>query len=152
MEANIKSESQNSIPYYTPSQIMGASFLGSPLAACWFISRNFLYLEDEVSKKKWIYFGILASIGLLIVVYFLPEKFPNNIIPLAYTMGFFQFAKQLDVKISERRKLLPESQKGSTWKVVGVSLLFLVVIVLVFMGAYMLFQPESTVEVPSATV
>jgi hypothetical protein len=62
---------------------------------------------------------------MLVVVYFLPEKFPNNIIPLAYTLGFFQFAKQLDIRVGEHRKLHPDSQKGSTWKVVWVSLLFL---------------------------
>jgi uncharacterized membrane protein YfcA len=111
-----------------------------------------LFIGDEVSKKKWVLFGFLGSVAMLVVVYFLPEKFPNNIIPLAYTLGFFQFAKQLDIRVGEHRKLHPDSQKGSTWKVVWVSLLFLAFIVGAFMGTYMLFNHESALEAPSATV
>ena len=124
---------------YSPKQIGVAAFVGSPVAAGWFFWCNEQALGRQATGVRW-FWGLAALTAVLIAVsFFLPDKFPPYIIPLAYTLGLRGAAKQLYE--------LPLAQSGvqAAWgPVVGVGLLCFVVVLAIFLGVMFLLpgQPE----------
>lgn len=62
---------------YTAAQMALATFLGSPLAGCWFLNRNYDLLGDKAAGNKAILAGVGLTLGLMVVGLLLPENFPN---------------------------------------------------------------------------
>lgn len=109
---------------YSPGQIALAAFLGGPAAAGWFLSRNFRQLEDPRTGRKWLVGSIVGTLALLACAWFLPENFPTQALPVGYTIGFYQIAKNLQAG-DVSYHLSEGGRKGSWWTVAWISLLFL---------------------------
>ena len=109
------------IRLFNPIQIGVAAFLGAPLAACWLFSRNLKSLGDNGSAKRWMIGGIVGTMALFVISYFLPEHVPNQVIPIGYTIGLYQAgARMFGATIDER--LGTEGAKGSWWTVIAISI------------------------------
>lgn len=122
---------------YSPTQAALGSFLGGPLASVVFLRWNFQALGNKDAENKTIIFGSIFILALIGILPFLPDKFPNMVIPLATVLGTRmiveknQFTKQT---ISESDSL----EFTSNWRVLWVSLLclfsFFVVAMAVILG------------------
>lgn len=121
---------------YSPNQVLGGSFWGGPIAVVYFLWKNYVVLGKLEEAKNCLVFGSVFILVVLVGLPFLPESFPNIVIPIAYSIG----AKQLAVSSQLDKKQIIESESytfQSNWKVLGIGtltlLLFLVVaIFLVF--------------------
>jgi hypothetical protein len=127
---------------YSPGQIALAAFLGSPLAACWFWSRNYQRLGQPSSSTQCLIWGTVGTIALLAISFFLPERFPNQVIPMGYTFGLLQAARQVHGSIVTKH-LSAGGRLGSWWAVVGISLLILVFVLAALFGIILLLPEEQ---------
>ena len=123
---------------YSPGQAGVAALLGSPIAACWFLARNYRQLGHPGSATQCLIWGALGTLAVFIAAFFLPDNFPNTAIPIGYTMGLYQAAKQIHGS-TVAQHLAADGRLGSWWAVVGNSLLFLVGVLAVFLGVVLLF-------------
>jgi hypothetical protein len=120
-------------PLYSPAQIASAAFIGSPAAAGWFIAHNYKAIGEQALAKKW-FWGLLAStIVLLIGSSFLPDSFPNMALPIGYTIGIHR-AAQIMQGDAVARLLASGGIRGSSWKIVGVSVLVLLAVLATCIG------------------
>jgi len=114
---------------YSPTQAALGSFLGGPFASLYFLKTNFEVLRSEKSKKNTIALGSIIIFTLLLVLPFLPDNFPNIVIPLLTVtitkalVEKFQFTKE-DIDISEGLKY------QSNWGVVWTSIICLVLLLI----------------------
>jgi hypothetical protein len=69
---------------WSPRQIAVAAFLGSPLAAGWFLSRNYAALADESRSRRALWMGLVATALVVAIGFFLPRDFPKSVLPAAY--------------------------------------------------------------------
>ena len=124
--------------FYSPRQIGVASLLGSPLAAAWFISRDYSVLADERREIRYLWFGLAATIFVLAVALALPQKTPNVLWPLIYSMVIEQWAKsQFDGPY--KRHIGDGGSQGSWWVVIGVGVLALFAIIGMAFAMFYLF-------------
>jgi hypothetical protein len=84
-------------PLYTPFQVRLASFLGGPFAAVYTLRHNFKSLQNDRGARLTLYWGSGFVVVLFAVIPLLPSKFPNSVIPLAYSLaaGGIASSKQL---------------------------------------------------------
>jgi len=120
-------DSTNQKVLYTPRQIYAASFLGSPLCAAWFLRKNFLATSNPGLASKTTWRAIVLTTALLVVGYFLPERFPNFVLPLLYSFLIYQYALSIFGK-PVKDHLDRGGTKGSWWEVLGVSIVSLIAI------------------------
>ena len=118
---------------YSPGQVALAAFLGSPIAACWFFGRNYRQLGHPKSATQCLIWGAVGTVILFVVTFHLPDRFPNLVIPIGYTAGLLQAAKYIHGS-TVTQHIAAGGRLGSWWTVVGISLLFLVVVVAVLFG------------------
>src|SRR5690349_15440202 len=83
---------------YSPQQIALGSFWGGPFAAVYFLKENFLVLNQPGRAKRTLQFGALISGAMIGVLPFLPDKFPNLVMPLAYCIAARELAKVYQLK------------------------------------------------------
>lgn len=107
---------------YSPRQIYMASFLGSPIAAAWFIRHNFTTLGNRSALQRTLWLGLAATIAVVVAALFLPKQFPNALLPVLYSYAIYQYAQFL-FKTAYNKHLNTGGRKGSWWIVIGVSLL-----------------------------
>lgn len=129
--------SVNPAPVYSPGQSAFAAFLGGPLASIWCMRSNFQVLGKEEWRRKTGLYGAFVLVAMILVLPFLPDKFPNFVIPVI-TIGMtqtlvqrYQFSKQA---IIESRALVFHSN----WRAAGIGLLAMVitiVAIVAFMSA-----------------
>lgn len=131
---------------YSTSQIFVGTFLGSPLAGTWLLVKNLDVLGrgGEVAKSWGI--GIGATALLLTLAFFLPENFPNSVLPLAAGFGFRALAEGMFGAALGSHK----SAGGrffSWWRVVGIGLLFATALLAaVFIGVFFFMADELGVS------
>lgn len=85
---------------YSPTQAALGGLLGGALASTYFIQQNFKTVNDTELVKKTNRYGTLVIVLILMMLPFIPENFPNMIIP--FIIGFstktviekFQFKKE----------------------------------------------------------
>lgn len=132
-------------PLYSTSQIFVGTFLGSPLAGTWLLVKNLDVLGrgGEVAKTWGI--GIGATALLLTLASFLPENFPNSVLPIAAGFGFRALAEGMFGAVLGAHK----SAGGkffSWWRVVGIGLLFAFALLLAVFGGVLLFMEDVGVS------
>jgi hypothetical protein len=115
---------------YSPVQASLGAFLGGPIASVFFIKQNFVVLNDDEAVKKTNRYGALVITFFISILPFLPENFPNMIIPIITIISTrllvekFQFTKKV---ISNNDDL----DFHSNWRVLFVSLISLVVFMII---------------------
>lgn len=110
---------------YTPKQVYAGAFLGGPLAAAYFLWKNFKTLGNSGAAKWTIRYGLgFCSLFLLLCPWF-PERTPNYILPIAYSW----LAYHLVVKHQRTKEQIQETPGfgfHSNWRVTGIALVALV--------------------------
>jgi hypothetical protein len=125
---------------YSSRQIGLASVLGSPLAGGWLFSRNYLALGDEPRARRSLWLGVVATIVLLASAFFLPDKFPNAIVPAAYGFAIERYASR-SFGAAYDKHIAAGGAKGSWWAAIGVGFAsFLVVLGLLIVGLPLMWR------------
>lgn len=127
---------------YSPKQVAIASFIGSPVAACWFFAKNYRQLGNPQKATQCLVWGIVGTVVVLFVAFQLPDRFPNQIIPLAYSFGLLQASKRVHGSLVEQH-LSAGGKLGSWGGGIGVSFLFLLLVVALVFGILLLLPGES---------
>lgn len=109
-----------------------ASFFGGPFAAIQVLRENFAALEQPRRSRSALHWGIAFVVLLFAILPFLPEKFPNTLIPLVYSLTVGELVKIYQLS-KEKINQSDAYAFQSNWQVVRVSvvsfLLFLVLMV-----------------------
>lgn len=118
---------------YTAQQHFVASFLGSPFAAALIAAANYRKLRRDRDARNIIVWGIVATAALLGVAYALPDRFPSWVLPLAYSFGARGLAQmKFGGVLSEHQAA--GGKPASWWRLIGISLLALIVLAAVIFG------------------
>jgi hypothetical protein len=107
--------------FYSAGQIYLASFLGSPMAAAWFFSRNYLTMSDELQARRALWLGLAATAVAFAIAFVLPHKVPYFLWPLLYSSVVQLYAYSCFHTFYEKH-IGQGGAKGSWWAVVGISL------------------------------
>ena len=113
------------MPMYSPAQIFGGAFLGGPIALVYFLYRNFLSLDREVEARATLVWGVAFNVAILALIPFLPDKFPNSVIPLSYAI----FGRSLAQSKQLTREAISSSEQftfQSNWRVFWMAVLFII--------------------------
>jgi hypothetical protein len=128
--------------FYSARQIYVAAFVGGPPAAAWLMSRNFVFLSDQPRASRFLWLGLGATIVAIAVAYSLPDSIPRFIWPLTYSGLIYQYARRLFESLYYRQNS-EACAVGSWWLVVAVSLLGMLAVVGVAIGAEWLLETLS---------
>lgn len=141
----LDSEQQNSEEHkrklYTGGQVLLASFLGAPIAGAILLGFNYRAVGKPASGFKAILAGAVATIVLFTVAFFLPDGFPNFILPAAYCVAMYQFT--LHFFGAEITKSKAEGKNGSWLVAAAVGIVCLVVLLLIIVAAVFLIFPDD---------
>src|SRR4051794_10700944 len=80
---------------FSVGQITTAAFLGSPIAGCLLLARNYRVLGRGRAAWQALAAGVASSILVFLLAFCLPENFPNMALPFAYSFGLRQLANHL---------------------------------------------------------
>jgi hypothetical protein len=130
-----------SFKLYTPGHVAWATFLGAPLAGSMLLAMNYRRLGEPTSAAIALVGGFLATTGLVVIGFCLPDNFPNMIIPIASLLGMAYLTRWLQGD-SLANHLANGGDKASGWGATGVGLLSLVVVLGIGVGLAMLL-PEA---------
>lgn len=134
------SEKQNSEEHkgkvYSAGQVLLASGLGSPIAGAILLGFNYRAVGKPKSGFKAILAGAVATIVLFTVAFFLPEGFPNFVLPAAYCVAMYQFTLHFFGAETTKRKA--EGRQGSWLVAAAVGIVCLVGLLLLIVAAVFL--------------
>ena len=118
-----------------PGQVFWGSFWGGPIAAVYFLRANYLSLGKFGEAAKALLFGSIFLIAIVLLLPFLPERFPNIVLPLIYWFSARQIATTTQVDKSGI-EAGDRFVAASNWKVFGIGtatlVLFFVAIVPIY--------------------
>ena len=126
------------VAMYSPRQIFLASFVGGPAAAAWFISRNYRALSRPERVRQSLVLGGVAMGALMLLVFLLPQKTPNNALPIVYSAAIYYYARKEFGSVVTSH-LAAGGPKGSWWLVVGIALLSVVAFLGLVVAVALLF-------------
>ena len=135
--------------FYSPGQVAGATFLGTPMAGFWLLASNHRSLGERFQANRTLLLGV--TITMIVFAFSVAEhsKVPNTFIPFAYTWLIYQIAKQEQGK-SYNEHISLGGRKHSNWRVVGMSLMIVLTALLVasFVAVLIgiLVGPEAWIE------
>lgn len=116
--------------FYSPNQIAFAAFLGSALASGWLMAENYKALGNSRGAKMALGVGVVVVGVLFIVDYLFPEGRGSYLLALAYPFGIREAVRQL-----QGRDFGDHLERGgathSSWRVVGIALVALLVFFLI---------------------
>ena len=124
------------IKLYTPAQVAVSSLLGGPCAAVFVLWKNFRGLGKSSNATHAIVWGTFLALLVFLIVPFLPEKFPNVVVPAAYTGVAMSVNRQYQLS----KKEILESERyeiRSNWNVLGISIAFLFATVAVLLSWFL---------------
>jgi hypothetical protein len=114
-----------------------AAFLGSPMAAAWFMSSNYRALAQPLEAQRALLFGVAATLAAMVIAFMLPEGLPNTIFVIIYTVATHALARSMFGNALAEHAAAGGAL-GSTWRVVGVSLLVLLAVLAVLFAVLLL--------------
>ena len=127
-----------SMAMYSPPQTFLASFLGGPLAAAWLMSRNYRALGRVRPANRILWIGGVFTVLVLMIAFMLPERAPNSLVPILYSAAIYQYNTLVFGKVC-REHFAAGGRKQSWWRVVGVGLLSLVILMGIMVAAAVIF-------------
>ncbi|QGW63719.1 hypothetical protein GOY17_01550 [Lysobacter soli] len=121
---------------YRVSGIVLGTFMGTPLATGWLMSRNYRALGDHARARQALTYGAIACALVLALVYVLPENVPAMVFTIPQLFAASHIAKRFQGdRIAEYEA---SDRTYSNWRAVGVGLLcclaVLVVLVPIVIG------------------
>jgi hypothetical protein len=138
-------DAANKIQIYSPTQVATASFLGGPFATIFVLKKNFDAFGDRAHSKQTLLWGALFIVLLLVVLPILPDKFPNMVIPIAYTVT----ARELAKKYQMTKQAISESEQfgfRSNWNVLGISIGFFIAFLVIFLLWFLGLQAAGLIK------
>ena len=135
---------------YTSGQVAYATFLGAPIAGCWLLAANYRALGNAPAAKRALIAGALATVGIFTLAFFLPDNFPNTVLPIAYTFGLHAYAKQLQ-GTALAAHFSAGGLRHTHGRAVGIALVFLV-LTLVLLFSVVMILPQQGGEAPARAV
>jgi hypothetical protein len=147
---SIESAATKRLTLYSPGQIAWASFLGSPLAGGILMALNYRRFGNSTAATLAFTAGLLGTMLLMVISFFLPDNFPGSIVPAAYTWGLYQSAKQLQGD-AYRTAIEQGSAPASGWAATGIGALCLIAILLVLLAVLFIAPEEWFAEELPAT-
>ncbi|GGB14863.1 hypothetical protein [Agarivorans gilvus] len=129
----------------SPAQIAGGSFWGGPIATVYYLRKNYLLIGNEALAQKTLIYGAIFIIFLMAILPFLPEKFPNMVLPLAYCLAARQIAETTQLK-KDQIEGSEEYTFESNWKIFGVGILTLLIFLIVAMAVMFALEAASIVS------
>jgi len=127
---------------YTADQIGLAAFLGTFFAAAWFYGKNLAATGQPEKKTFALLVGFVATLAAAGIAYFLPDSVPAVVPSLLCYVAARSFAEAKFKKIVAAH-LAAGGRRGSWWAVVGMSVLFSLVLVLIILAAMLIFFRDS---------
>lgn len=128
---------------FSVGQITLATFFGAPIAGCLLAARNYQVLGKSRSAWLSLAAGIISTTLLFIIVFFLPENFPNSPLPAVSCVGMYYYAKQSQGGAIESHFNAGGRQRS--WAIpVFVGIVCSVVILALFVGAGIMFDLGSS--------
>ncbi|MEP7036938.1 MAG: hypothetical protein ABI891_01230 [Acidobacteriota bacterium] len=100
---------------FSVGQIILATFFGMPIAGCLLLARNYRQLGKNAVARQTLAAGVISTIVLLISSFFLPEKFPNMILPVAYCFAMRQLVIYLQGDIIDN--YLKNGENKGSWAI-----------------------------------
>ncbi len=130
---------------YSSGQMLGATFIGGPLATGILMKENYLKLRKSEEAKKALIFGIVGMLAIILLVLLLPErimsKIPNVALPVIYMM----VAREL-IRRHQEPQIMAHTETGgelySFWKPIGIGLACMVPFLVVLFGMAYLFPDD----------
>ena len=108
---------------YSATSIRIATFLGTPIAAGILIRKNYVMLGDEDKGKNALIISIIATLGLFVILYFIPEsmmdRIPNVAIPLVY-MAIVHYYVQTTLDAALKKHEVNGGGFYSGWRAAGI--------------------------------
>ncbi|OLF52135.1 hypothetical protein [Pseudomonas chlororaphis] len=130
-----------SLHLYSINAVGLATFLGTSLAGSYMIASNLKALGRESEVKKAWYIGVGVFVLMMVLGAVLPESVPTVVFVLPPIFAMNTYARQLFGSVVIEHKL----SKGpffSLWRVAGISLLFMLAIVVALVPLVMVFYPD----------
>ena len=138
---NLKETNATTEKIYKDRAIWFGSFVGGPLVAGYFIAENFKVLDEpENARSTWNY-TIPLTILIFSLALVIPQSsnFPSIVIPLAYTLFAYYFSKQYQ-GAGIAAHLEAGGEEFSWWRIIGISLLGLVITFILLIVFVMIIQ------------
>ena len=126
---------------YSTAQIGWATLLGSPIAGSILLAKNYARTGNESLGRAAIAYGTIATLIIFIAAFFLPEKVPNSVIPIACVLTMRQLTMHFQGSMLAGHAVRGGST-ASTWGATGIGLLCLACILLLIIAVVFLL-PES---------
>jgi len=124
-------------------QIAFGTFFAGPIGGCFFISQNFKALGEEKSAQRTFWSGLLGTIIFFAALFSIPEhiveKVPNFIFPVIYTSFLVPFAGARQ-KDAIKHYLAQGGKRQSHFKLIGISSLFLLLLLGIAFGMILLWM------------
>jgi len=116
---------------YSPNQVAIASFFGTLLAGAVLVSLNFRHMGRPDTAQKALLWGIATMIMVLLLAIFLPDNFPNYVLPIIYVVAMQRVAQRYQGK-EYKHHIESGGLKGSPGAIAGITLGCVVATVVVF--------------------
>ena len=127
--------------FFSPRQVYVGTFIGGPIAAAYYLSKNFESMDKTNFANLSIAACLIFTVFLFWFTFQLPEHFPNTLIPIAYSAIAAGIAWQWQVS-KEEVEAVESYGFQSNWKVAGVSVGALVVTVVCLFCVLMVLPVE----------
>lgn len=113
---------------YTRVAIIWGTLLGGPVAAGYFLSKNFKVLGDT-RRAAWTFrMGLLAIVVFAVLIGTVPDaiqdRVPSSLIPFAYIIFAERYFSLTQARLVKER-LRAGATKQPIWKVAGIGILTL---------------------------
>jgi hypothetical protein len=136
---------------FSTEQIALASFLGAPISGCLLVAQNYRVLRKAGSVWQPVVLGVAATILLMLLALFLPDGFPNFVLPAASCLGIYFYAKQQQGDAIDNH-LKSGGKKGSWWVMIGLSIGCTIVILILLIAIAITFDILPPEVEPSRSV
>ncbi len=147
-EADISSTVSSGNRVYKPSHVGIATFFGTPAAGFWLIAANFDALGKRERKNSMLGIGIVSTIVLLALTFYLPGNFPALALSLVTVVIMIQICKNLQ-EHDMQSFILDGGGFHSGWRALGIGILGLIAVFgITFVGVmvYLMMFPEAIFE------
>ncbi|MCH1918543.1 hypothetical protein L9G15_03740 [Shewanella sp. A3A] len=125
---------------FSPTQIAVATFIGGPLAAVYTIKENYRAMNlPELHKASMIY-GLLLTVLIFTIIWFLPENFPTIALNLLYIVAVRYWVEKKQIS-REQIEQAEQFDFQSNGQVFGISIVAMFATLAVIFGIVMSLIP-----------
>ena len=107
-------------PLFSPKQMLAAALFGSVLAGVILLQANYRAMARRHDANKAVLYGVLATLAVLALPFFLPDGVPSTALSIVVALGFYKLADTLqgDAQVDHRDA---GGERQSNWLVFGIS-------------------------------